>query len=275
MCTDARVPSIRTYAALRADGSSRRAIARATASGMLLHIRRGVYAAAGTCPRAVAAAAHGGALACASAARHRGLWVLDDSAVHVWLNRGGHRRPHAPCACIEHWDEGASSHAFALPPIVRILWQLLRCQGVEAMFVSLESALRLGMLSRAELRTLRAAVPRSVREVIDDARADADSGLESLLRFRLRGHGLAVRTQVAVFGVGRVDFLIGDRLIVEVDGKPGHLDAPSRHKDLVRDANAAAWDLETLRFDYALIMHDWDLVERAILARVAARRHIR
>lgn len=39
-----------------------------------------------------------------------------------------------------------------------------------------------------------------------------------------------------------------------------------RHKDLVRDANAAAWHHPTLRFDYAMIIHDWDLVERAIVA---------
>ena len=42
-----------------------------------------------------------------------------------------------------------------------------------------------------------------------------------------------------------------------------------RHKDLVRDANAAAWGYVTLRFDYALIVHDWDLVEAAILGSLA------
>jgi hypothetical protein len=28
------------------------------------------------------------------------------------------------------------------------------------------------------------------------------------------------------------------------------------------------WGYSTLRFDYALIVHDWDLVERAILGRL-------
>jgi hypothetical protein len=67
-----------------------------------------------------------------------------------------------------------------------------------------------------------------------------------------------VQTQRTVVGVGRVDLLVGDRLLIEADGVDNH-DGPShRHKDLVRDANAAAWGLVTLRFDYALIVHDWD-----------------
>ena len=58
---------------------------------------------------------------------------------------------------------------------------------------------------------------------------------------------------------------IGERLLVETDGRENHAGAERRHNDLVRDANAAAWGYVTLRFDYALVVHDWDLVERAIL----------
>ncbi|HEX5857118.1 MAG TPA: DUF559 domain-containing protein, partial [Microbacterium sp.] len=108
------------------------------------------------------------------------------------------------------------------------------------------------------------------RYAIDFARADADSGLESLLRWRLRRHGLSVRTQVHVDGVGRVDFLIGDRLLVEVDGRENHHGQSLRHTHLVRDANAAMWGYAVLRFDYALVIHDWELVERAILGHLQA-----
>jgi len=103
------------------------------------------------------------------------------------------------------------------------------------------------------------------RDAIAFACKDSESGLESLLRWRLRRHGLRLRAQVTILAVGRVDFLIGDRLILEVDGRLGHVDG-DRHKDLVRDANAALWGFSSLRFDYAMVVHDWDLVERAILA---------
>jgi very-short-patch-repair endonuclease len=77
-----------------------------------------------------------------------------------------------------------------------------------------------------------------------------------------------------ISSVGRVDLLIGDRLLVETDGRDNHDGISHRHKDLVRDANAAAWAYVTLRFDYALVIHDWDLVERAVLAQVAAGHHL-
>jgi very-short-patch-repair endonuclease len=275
MCTGPS-PFVRTYAALRSDGSSRRSVAAQTASGDLRHVRRGIYATAGTCTPTLAAAAHGGALACESAARHLGLWVLDDpDRVHVRLHRGGHRYAHDGCRCIEHWDRGGATDAFGLPAVERILVQILQCRGIEAMFVALESALRKRMLPSHRRAALRAAVPAAVQPIVDFGRNDADSGLESLVRLRLRRHGLSVRTQVRVPGVGRIDLIIGERLLIEVDGKAGHADATSRHKDLVRDAHAAMWDYDTLRFDYAMVVHDWDLVERAILSRVAAGRHLR
>jgi very-short-patch-repair endonuclease len=238
-------------------------------------VRRGVYASAGACVPTLAAAAHGGSLACESAARHLGLWVLDDAdRLHVRLHRGGHSYAHEGCRCVVHWDRGATD-AFGLPSVERVLAQILHCRGVEAMFVALESALRKRMLPAHRRATLRAAVPPAVRPIVDFARNDADSGLESLVRLRLRRHGLSVRTQVRVPGVGRIDLVIGERLLIEVDGKAGHADPASRHKDLVRDAHAAMWGYDTLRFDYAMVVHDWDLVERAILARVAAGRHLR
>lgn len=90
--------------------------------------------------------------------------------------------------------------------------------------------------------------------LLDFARPDAESGLESLLRLRLRAVGITLRTQVLVPGVCRVDFVIDD-LILEVDGGLGHADSQSRHKDLLRDARAAQAGYRTLRFDYALVIH--------------------
>ena len=65
-------------------------------------------------------------------------------------------------------------------------------------------------------------------------------------------------------GVGRVDFVIGGRVILEADGKLNH-SGDRRHQDLMRDAAASALGYETLRFDYAMIIHDWERVVAAIL----------
>lgn len=211
-----------------------------------------------------------------SAARHLGLWVLDDDpVVHVWMRGHGHRYHDDGCGCREHWDDGRAIDSFGVPSVPRILYQILTCRGLDEFFITLESAMRLGLLTRAGMAWLRAHVNQAGREAIAFARKDADSGIESLFRWRLRMFGLRIRSQVSIVGVGRVDFLIGDRLLVEIDGKPNHDSDSERHKDLSRDANAAAWDYVTLRFDYALVVHDWTLVESAILAQVAAGRHLR
>lgn len=113
---------------------------------------------------------------------------------------------------------------------------------------------------------MRASLPASARWLVDLARGDADSGLESLLRLRLHLLGISLACQVTIAGVGKVDFVIGQRLILEADGKENHEGAKKRHKDLVRDAAASARGYQTLRFDYAQIIHDWPSVQAAIIA---------
>lgn len=254
---------------LRDSGLSRAQLDAQLRAGTLARVRRGIYATPSACLPALTCVAHGGVCACVTAAEHLGLWVLEPSdAPHVWLRAGGHAYPHDECRCVEHWDDGAVLTPLGLPSVPRILRQVLACRGVEEFFVVLESALRQGLLDRHGEAWLRTHTNADAREALALARRDADSGLESLVRWRLRTYGLRVRTQVRIPGVGRVDLLIGDRLVIETDGRRNHDGASLRHKDLVRDANAAKWGYVTLRFDYALVVHDWDLVERAILAHV-------
>lgn len=256
VCTEHR--PISRYRDLRADGLSRRDIARAVGDGSLRPVRIGWYARPRACDPRVEAVRLGGELACVSAARHEGLWTLEpDGATHIAMPRHGQRPTGTDV--VAHWQDGA-------PGLVRTLLEVHRCRGTESFFVVLESALRQRRLSPRDLDALRGGLPRAGRRAMDLARSDADSGLESLLRWRLRHHGVRVRTQWSVPGVGRVDLLLGDRLLVEADGVDNHGSTAHRHRDLTRDATAAIWGLVTLRFDYALIVHDWDLVERAILA---------
>ena len=274
MCT-ADDPAVVSFRELNSAGYTRRSIGDAVADGSLHPVRRGVYAREGACDVVVEAAAHGGSPACVTAARHLGLWVLEtEQATHVWLRAHGRSYAHTDCRCIAHWDEGATKDAFGLPTVPRVLRQILICRGIEEFFVTLESARYKGMLSDSGLRWLRERVGPEARDAIAFSRDDAESGLESLLRWRLRAHGLTVRTQVSVVSVGRVDFLIGDRLIVEVDGAPNHDGGSHRHRDLLRDANAASWGYVTLRFDYALVVHDWPTVELAILSHVGRGLHL-
>lgn len=275
MCTSG-LPAATTYRELTATGHARSEIAKALDSGAIQSVRRGVYVRLGVCEGVRDAAAHGGSIACVTAAEHWGLWTPEhEDKLHIGMPAHARLHPHSGCACVVHWsDEPARSGAFRIPTVRVVLRQILRCQGLEAFFVVLESALRQDLLTETDLQWLRRRTNAAARGAIDYARRDADSGLESLLRWRLRNHGLLVRTQQRIVSVGRVDFVVGDRLIVEVDGVDNHDDASHRHKDLVRDAHAAAWGYVSLRFDYAMVVHDWPTVELAILGLVDRGVHL-
>jgi very-short-patch-repair endonuclease len=254
-------------------GVDSRSLRRAVAVREVIRIRPGVYAHPSLPAPTRDALRHGGVLACVSVARQSGLWVLPlDDIVHVSLPPHGHAHPHDGCACVQHWNALGPSRATV--SLVDALLQIRGCHGEDAFFATLESALHRGTLDEDGRGALRERMTESARWLVDLARADAESGLESLLRLRLHRLGLELHTQVEVPGVGRVDFVAGDRLIIEVDGIPGHGDESSRHKDRVRDAVAAAHGFLTIRFDYALVVHDWPTVEDAIRALVARGIHL-
>ncbi|UWF78071.1 MULTISPECIES: type IV toxin-antitoxin system AbiEi family antitoxin domain-containing protein [Microbacterium] len=253
---------------LQGYGISRPRLAQAVRAGEIERLRPGLFAVPGLDPHQRSAALHGGALTCAEALRRLGVWVLSDAGPpHVWVGQRGRIYPHGGCCCISHYFRGAP--ALGLVDVETALVHLFRCEGDESFFASFESAWRLRLLSAAARLRIRAALPASARWLVDTARPDADSGLESLLRLRLHLLGIRVDCQVTIDGVGRVDFVIGGRLILEADGKENHDGSSRRHRDLMRDAAASARGYETLRFDYAQIVHDWPTVQAAILAALA------
>ena len=233
------------------------------ASGAIVRVRQGVFALPATDPDILTAAAHGGALTCRRALRLHGLWVLDDDDdPHVWMGSRG-RRHHMACDCVGHYYGGMSG--LGLAPLEDVLVHVHSC---EVFFAALESAWAQRKIDRRSLARMRARIPSHDRWLVDLARDDAASGLESLLRLRLHLLGISLDCQVEIPGVGRVDFVVGGWLILEADGKENHESGTKRHRDRVRDAAASALGYESLRFDYAQIVHDWPSVEAAILAAV-------
>lgn len=251
-------------------GIRRRELRRALDAGELECMRRGTYALASLDPTIKMALRHGGVIACASAARLRGLWTLDEAhGQHIWVHSDARTHAHDECECIVHRGDGERTRLIAT--VVDSLRQIFSCLGQEAFFAALESARRKGLLTKSALLSLRRTLPGRGRRLIDYSRSDADSGLESLIRLRLHRLGIEAKTQVSIRDVGIVDLVIGDCLLIEADG--GTHGGDHRHRDLRRDAIATALGLVTLRFDYALIIHDWPIVEAAILEALARGRH--
>lgn len=249
-------------------------LTRAVRTGEVVRPRQGVYALPESGEAELHAAEHGGTVGCCAAGALLGLWMLDvPKQHHIWLGDAG--TPRSGCKkCRLHWDEG-NADVGRLPPVHNVLLQIAVCASEDTFFAALESALRQQKISPSGIAWLWSRLPRRRRWLIGFARGDADSGLESLIRLRLHRLGVSVRCQVQIQSVGEVDFVIGDRLIIEADGRENHNSDSDRAKDLARDAAAATLGYETLRFTYAMIVHEWRVVEAAILAKIAEGAHLR
>ena len=249
---------------LRSLGFTRQHLADNVRRGEIERVRNGIFTTRPLDPHVRAATAHGGALTCASVLRMLQIWVLPAAGgPHVWLGPKQRALAHPDCSCVSHHYDGRPPLGSAGVEVA--LRHLRRCAGDEAFFAAYESAWRLRKLSAAARERIRAAMPKTVRWLVDLARPDADSGLESLLRLRLHLLGLRLDCQIDITGVGRVDFVIAGKIILEADGDENHGASTLRHRDRVRDAAASHLGYETLRFDYAQIVHEWPTVQRAII----------
>ena len=266
-----RLGGISRGVTLQKFGVTRHQLAAAVGNGEIQRVRPGTFASWDARPALVTAVWHGGALTCSAALRHHGVWVLSAAgAPHVWVGQRGRVHVHPQCVCVSHFFRGTPP--LGLAAVEDALVHLYRCEGAESFFASFESAWQLGRLSRSARSRVRSALPASARWLVDLARPDAGSGLESLLRLRLHLMGIVLACQVHIDRVGRVDFVVGGRLIIEVDGRENHEGQSMRHKDLTRDAAASALGYETLHFDYAQVIHDWPSVQQAEVGALARLR---
>jgi very-short-patch-repair endonuclease len=234
----------------------------------------------------VRAARVGGSLTCISGCAHYGIWLPPDEVLHVAVPNGSrHLKDPMTGAPIDgtnenvvvHWSGPAGPTTSFRPgalDIVTCLVEVLHCQPADLAFAVVESAVHHRVLTIDALGLLREKVPSRAR-LLAAIHGKSESGTEALFYFRMLGAGIRMEPQVEIEGVGRVDFLVGDRLIIEIDSETHHGTAENRRRDLGRDAVAASFDYETLRFDYVMVMYDWDFVAVAVEAVVARNGHLR
>lgn len=265
---------IARVATLRRDGITESAIRTAVTQGSVRRVRKGWLCSADAAPTLVRAVKLGGRLACISAAAHRGLWTPDTGQLHVAVPRHSGRRHGEPAGTIIHWQGAAWATSPALiEPVSAIVRQVLLCCEREDAVAIIDSALHRGELDMRELHEIVTTLPPRFASVLTEVDRRSESGLESLCRWRLARHGLRIRSQVRIEGVGRVDLLIGDRLVLEADGREWHEGAEAFHADRTRDLALHRMGYTVLRVSYTHVMHEWMLVELAVLAMVARGQH--
>lgn len=254
--------------ALHRHGLGRRDIARALADGTLSRVRRGWYATPDTVPVVVTAGRVGGRLTCLEALRLHGAWILDDGPPHVRVASGVAVRA-VPGVHI-HWTP--ERVAPGLDPLEDALLATLECADLRATVVAVDSLVNRRLITPSRLRAILggSARGRLVLALHDPA---AESGGETLLRLGLRRLRIRARSQVVIPGVGRVDFLVGDRLVIEVDGFEWHGSREAFERDRDRDRELVRRGYVVLRPSHRRVTTDLDTVLVAVRDIVRRRDH--
>jgi very-short-patch-repair endonuclease len=232
----------------------RRALAAAVRAGEVLTPGKGLYSLP-DCPRDVlAAAAVSGVRSCQSAAAAYGLDLVEPPVEpHVTTRRGS--KQEWPRTVVHHRDvvdlEGLTD------PLTTVL-DCLTCLPRRCALAPADSALRRGLLTVEDLELAAKGMNRSDPRRALLARADPECGsaLESVARMDLLDEGYDLRTQEFLSPAGRVDFLIDDWLVVEVDGYEYHAGRGPFAEDRRRDAELERRGFVVLRFTWAQILHD-------------------
>ena len=265
-------------------GYTKRHIAAAVRSGALRRFRRGYYLAPGRRPAdAGVAALAGGALSCISALESHGLWVphgrrgerhfrLTKTQARLW--------PHS-LAMARYGSEDDVVHVLptewrdsiwdAVDPPECALVTAAGCVALEDLVAGLESALRIGT-ALATLEAVAADAPEAYREALALVDPAADSGLETLVRLRLHFEGIEARSQVECVN-WPCDLVIGEWLVIELDGFAFHSDEKSLSRDHRKDRDLLIAGYTKLRFTYADVIHNWPQCLAQIRAAMAAGWH--
>lgn len=253
----------------KAAGFSRHAMAMAVDAGVR-HVRRSWLATARCAPERVAAAEVGGRVTCITAARRLGLWVPPHAGTHVAVPHGASRFTAGDL--VLHWATGPVPLPRTCPDedILNVLFHVARCfPHAEALCVW-ESALRLGAADAAVLARVEWRCSAAV-ELAGLASRLSDAGTETLFVDLMRGIGVRVRQQIMLDG-HPVDGLIGDRLVVQIDGFAHHR-AADRRRDIRADARLLVRGFTVLRFDYQQILFDQAYVVDAVRIALAQGLH--
>jgi very-short-patch-repair endonuclease len=253
---------------LRRSGITEHSLRRALRGDAVVSVCRGWVALPHADPMLVAAARRGVVLSCITLAARRGLWVTAASEPHVAAPpKSGHANA---VRGVVHWNRPT----FARDPdrledsIENALILVARCQPYEDALATWESGLRAGAVDLAALERMH--LPPPARRMLADARPFADAGTETIFRTRLAWLNVPITPQVWIFG-RRVDFVLGERLVVQIDG--GHHVGAQRTSDIAHDAELMLRGYHVIRISYDQLMNQWASVQGTILAAIAQRLH--
>lgn len=262
---------------LRAAGVTRHRQQVLLAEGTLHAYGGGWFGEARTPPEIAAALIRGRRPTCVTAARIHGLWVPEPAGrgsveSHEVARRSlgedaaGVVARHLPA--LRGWPDDEP-----VLPLEIALAHAIRCLDAESAAVLLESALERRLLAPSEVEILLAEAPARDRRAIGRVSAKAGSGSETRVRRYLERRGVVVVEQAAVFAGGRVDLLVGDRLIIECDSFRHHGERERYLADRRRDRTSLVGGYLVLRLTWEDIWLHWEQTKQLLQTLIRQRTH--
>ena len=203
-------------------------------------------------------------ISCVSAAQIYELPILMEERpqkthLSVSYNRGMHpsklRRFDDVCVHREQFlsDEERRTHVAS---IGTVLERVLVCMPLKVSLPMLDAARNRGLydVSTLTIPPTGSRLPH-LREALSLSSDRARSILETVARLQLIDMGLTPQVGVWIEGVGEVDMIILDFIVIEVDGWAFHSSKEQREKDLKRDRELLRRGYVVLRFTYDDVMN--------------------
>lgn len=265
-----QVAGIYTTSQLRALGLTRRNISDKVRSGELSRICRGWYTDVTADPDLIRGIRLGGRVGCLSGCLKYGLWVPAHFGLHVVYGQGCDAQP-SP-GVILHAAEGAQASG-PIWPLLDCLSHVLHRHSREDFLVVAESAMNLQLAHEADVRAILRHGPAN-RQTLDRHLAWAQSGSETRVRYFFQQSRVPVTAQALIPGVGRVDLLVGKRLIVECDSGEFHRTPAQQAADRRRDLRARELGYDVIRLSYEQIWPLWEATRGSLRTVIRQRRHL-
>ena len=203
-------------------------------------------------------------ISCVSAAPIYELPILMEERpqkthLSVSYNRGMHpsklRRFDDVCVHREQFVSDKERHTH-VASIGTVLERVLVCMPLKVSLPMLDAARNRGLydVSTLTIPPTGSRLPH-LREALSLSSDRARSILETVARLQLIDMGLTPQVGVWIEGVGEVDMIILDFIVIEVDGWAFHSSKEQREKDLKRDRELLRRGYVVLRFTYDDVMN--------------------
>jgi very-short-patch-repair endonuclease len=239
------------YSVLRRRGVSEHAIRRAVASDQVLAVGHGTFALPWAPRESTLATLFRARIDCLTACEHWGLPLWGEHmGAHLVVprHRSASRRDPSELAQVVIHRTSSPLPSGMWVPVAEAIDQAAWCTTPLEQLVLIDAALHRGLLLPHDVGHFGAGTARRRAWMRRMASGVAESPLETVARAGLVAAGLAVREQVVVRGVGRVDFVVEETVAVEVDGWEFHQSREAFERDRARDRASLLQGRPVVRF---------------------------